>query len=191
MCADLYAHFLYELGSLSYYPPGADKVASNRLFGMYHSSTSPHNKAVVLESMAEMDGTTRVVFATNALGMGVHFAGVNTIIHYGAPHSLDDYLQESGRAGRTGEQATSTIYWCSSDAPKYKEAKNQRMEETLAVRSYLENTAECRRRQLLQYFDQTQEHATRETPNPLCCDVCRDKKNKLVRFIRIRYVSFL
>ena len=73
--------------------------------------------------MAVQDGITRVVFATNALGMGVHFVGVNTVIHSGAPHSLDDYLQESGRAGRTGEQATSTIYWCSSDAPKYVEAK--------------------------------------------------------------------
>ena len=30
MCADLYAHFLYELGSMSYYPPGAEETASNR-----------------------------------------------------------------------------------------------------------------------------------------------------------------
>lgn len=135
-----------------------------------------HCHTVILKSMATMDGTTRVVFVTNALGMGVHFAGVNTVIHYGAPHRLDDYLQESDRAGRTGEQATSTIYWCLSDAPKYKEPKNKRMEETLAVRSYLENTKECRRRQLLRYFDQSQEHANRETFNPLCCDVCRDKK---------------
>ena len=28
----LYAHFLYELGDYSYYPPGAEKIASNRLF---------------------------------------------------------------------------------------------------------------------------------------------------------------
>ena len=61
--------------------------------------------------MAILDGTTRVVFATNALEMGMHFAGVNTVIHYGAPHNLNDYLQGSGRAGRTGEQTTSTMYW--------------------------------------------------------------------------------
>ena len=79
MCADLYAHFMYELGSMSYYPPGAEEIANNRLFGMYHSSTSPHNKAVILKSMAALDGTTRVVFATNALGMGVHFVEVNTV----------------------------------------------------------------------------------------------------------------
>ena len=83
--------------------------------------------------MAVPDGTIRVVFATNALGMGVHFSGVNTVIHYGAPNSLDDYLQESGRAGRNGEQATSTIYWCPGDAPKYNKLKNQHMEEVVAV----------------------------------------------------------
>ena len=174
MYADLYAHFLYELGSMSYYPPGADEIASNRLFGMYHSSTPPHNKAVMLKSMAVLGGTIRAVSATNALGMGVHFVGVNTVIHYGAPHSLDDYLQESGRAGRTGEQATPTIYWYSSDTPKYQEAKNRRMEEVLAVRSYLENTAECGRHQLLKYFDQSQEHANK-TLNELCCDVCMNE----------------
>ena len=81
-----------------------------------------HIKAVILKSMEALDGT-RVVFATNALGMGMNFAGVNTVIHYGAPHSLDDYLQESGRDGRTGEKATSTIYWCASDAKKYRGKK--------------------------------------------------------------------
>ena len=108
--------------------------------------------------------------------MAAYGVGVNTLIHYGAPHSLDDYLQESGRAGRTGEQATSTIYWCASDAPKYKEAKNQHMEEILAVRLYLENVTECRRHQLLKYFDQSQEHANKDTLNELCCDVCMNKK---------------
>lgn len=35
MCSSLYAHFLYTLGDNSYYPPGAPKLAENRLFGMY------------------------------------------------------------------------------------------------------------------------------------------------------------
>ena len=171
-CADLYAHFLYKLGSSSYYPPGAAETASNRLFGMYHSNTSPNNKDIIQKSMANICGTTRVVFATNALGMGVHFLGVNTIIHYGAPNSIDDYYQESGRAGRDGEQATSTIYWCPSDAPRYKELKNKHMEDVIVVRSYLENTKECRRKQLLLYFGCHEED--KQTLNILCCDVCKN-----------------
>ena len=99
MSSDLYAHFLCELGDNSYYPPGAPKLCSNRLFGMYHSGTAEHNKDVIVKSMGCANGTVRVVFATVALGMGVNLAALNRIVHYGAPRSLDDYFQECGRAG--------------------------------------------------------------------------------------------
>lgn len=56
------------------------------------------------------DGTVRVVLATDGLGMAVDMAGVNTIIHYGAPSSIDGYFQESGRAGWSGDQASSVVY---------------------------------------------------------------------------------
>lgn len=70
--ADLYAHFLYSLGNDSYYPPGAEHISDNRLFGMYHSNTSPHNKEVIQMSAQEPNGIVRIVFATIALGMGVN-----------------------------------------------------------------------------------------------------------------------
>ena len=102
MCSALYAHFLYTLGDNSYYPPGAQHMSDNRSFGMYHSCTDEHNKQVILKSFSHPDGVVRVVFATMALGMGVDFKGLDCTIHYGAPRSLDDYFQESGRAGREG-----------------------------------------------------------------------------------------
>ena len=151
ICSTLYAHFLYELGDLSHYPINGDKIASNRLFGMYHSGTVDHNKSVFMTSMAD-NGNVRVVFAMVALGMGVNLAGLNTIIHYGAPRSLEDYIQECGRAGRSGEQSFSTIYWCASDAPKYKDISDLHRQEVVFVRTYLENSSRCRRLQLLEYF---------------------------------------
>lgn len=107
---------MYTLGDDSYYPTGAPKLAENCLFGMYHSGTADHNKDVIIKSMTDPNGVVRVVFATVALGMGVHLAALNTVIHYGAPRSLDNYFQECGRAGRSGEQAYSVIYWCPKDA---------------------------------------------------------------------------
>ena len=92
MCADLYEHFHCSLGESSYYPIGSSQVSDNRLFGMYHASTPPHNKDVILQSLQKEDGVVRVVFATMALGMGVNFAALDTIYHYGAPRSIDDYL---------------------------------------------------------------------------------------------------
>ena len=98
MCSDLYGYFRYCLGKKGYYPPGSEEVCRNGIFGMFHSSTSDANKQIILESLSKPDGTVRVVFAITALGMGVNFVGLRASIHYGAPRSLDDYFQESGRA---------------------------------------------------------------------------------------------
>ena len=105
---------------------------------MFHSSTPKHNKDVVLKSMTKEAGIVRIVFATTALGMGVHFVGLDSTIHYGAPRSIDDYFQESGRAGRDGKQALSAIYWVPSDAPNKKDIKNPRNAVIVAVKRYLD-----------------------------------------------------
>ena len=54
MCANLYAHFHYELGDNSYYPPGSEKLSDHRLFGMFHVNTPSTTKmsfCVVLLSL--------------------------------------------------------------------------------------------------------------------------------------------
>lgn len=149
-------------------------MAANRLFGMYHSGTNEGVKAVVMESLSDPAGKIRAVFATIALGMGINLADVNTVIHYGAPRSLEDYFQECGRGGRTGKQAFSTIYWCPRDAPKYKDILEHRKLELTLVRSYLENTFVCRRKQLIEYFVEDFKEVS-ETTQFLCCDVCHKK----------------
>lgn len=72
---------------------------------MFHASTPQHNKEVILNSLAKSDGVVRIVFATVAFGMGNNLRDINMIVHYGASQSTDDYFQESGRGGRSGEQA--------------------------------------------------------------------------------------
>ena len=124
MCSDIYIHFLTTLGKQSYYPDGAEQISDNRLFGMFHSDTPTHNKEVILKSMGKEDGVVRFVFATVALGMGVNFKGLNRTIHYAAPTSVEDYFQESGRAGRSGSFAKSTIFWKPVDAPLKKDLSN-------------------------------------------------------------------
>ena len=143
-CADLYAHFHYELNDLSYYPPGAERISDNRIFGMYHASTPQHNKEVILSSLSKPDGVVRVVFATVALGMGINLRDVNTVIHYGAPSSLEDYFQESGRGGRSGEQARSIVYWKPVDCRVRKHIQSARKQEVADVRNYLQNVDSCR-----------------------------------------------
>ena len=90
--------------------------------------------------MLDANGVVRVVFCTVILGMGVNFAGLNHIIHYGDPSSIEDYYQECGRPGRSGEQAKSVVYWIPTDAPLRKILGNPTIAEIDAVRHFLENT---------------------------------------------------
>ena len=173
MCANLYIHFMCTLGDNGYYPLGSEQISDNRLFGMFHAKTDDHNKEVIMKSLADPNGVVRVVFATMALGMGVSFSGLTSIIHYSAPRSLDDYFQESGRAGRHGEQSTSTVFWKPSDAPLRKDQTLARNAELAAVRRFLENTTDCRRHMLVSYFDPSVAKSLQKQDPLLCCDNCK------------------
>ena len=79
------------------------------------------------------------------LGMGVNLRDVNTIIHYGAPQSIEDYFQESGsgRGGRSGQVARSTINWRPSECPLRQKMSSTRDHEVAGVRQYVENGTSC------------------------------------------------
>lgn len=169
-CADLFDFFSYEMGRDQYYPPGASEVSDNRLFGMFHAKTPQSSKDVIGRSLMDPHGVVRIVFATLAMGMGVDLRGVNTIIHYGAPSSMEDYFQASGRGGRSGESARSIIYWKPSDCPNRKVPTTTHHQEVNIVRRYLENSTVCRRKWLLEHFDPK---SAKAGDDPLvCCDVC-------------------
>ena len=170
MCADLFSYFSYEMGDAQYYPPGSPQLSDHRLFGMFHASTPVHSKEVITKSLVNPLGVVRVVFASVAMGMGVDLQGVNTIIHYGAPSSIEDYFQASGRGGRSGESAQSLIYWTPTDCPWTKNPSTLHQREVNQVRAYLDNSTVCRRKWLLEHFDPT---SARPGENPaMCCDVC-------------------
>ena len=49
------------------------------------------------------------MIATSALGTGVDIDGIQTVVHMNRPHGIMDYVQEVGRAGRSGETVRCVI----------------------------------------------------------------------------------
>ena len=99
ICIDLFSCFSYEMGKVSTTLLVHLNWSKNRLFVMFHASTPQHSKDIIMGSLQDCHGTVRVVFASVAMGMGIYIHGVNTIIHYGASSSIEDYFQASGRRG--------------------------------------------------------------------------------------------
>jgi len=63
-----------------------------------------------------MSEQAQVIVATNAFGMGIDKDNVKTVIHTQLPENIENYYQESGRAGRNGEKAFSVLLFNNSDA---------------------------------------------------------------------------
>jgi ATP-dependent DNA helicase RecQ len=67
-------------------------------------------------------GETRVIVSTNAFGMGIDKAEVRFVIHLEMPDSIEEYFQETGRAGRDNKTAYAVLLYSSSDKSRLEDS---------------------------------------------------------------------
>ena len=79
----------------------------------FHGGLDPAQKKEVLEDFVH--DRLQVICATNAFGMGVDKDNVRIILHVEVPGSLENYLQEAGRAGRDGRPASCILLFDEQD----------------------------------------------------------------------------
>lgn len=73
----------------------------------YHAGLTKEERSAV-ESWF-LKSKNGMLCATTAYGMGMDKGDIRTVIHFGAPATIESYLQESGRAGRDGEAASAIL----------------------------------------------------------------------------------
>jgi ATP-dependent DNA helicase RecQ len=88
-------------------------AAADESVGLYHGKLGAGDRTAAQEAF--MSGTTRVMVATNAFGLGIDKPDIRFVLHYQLPATLEAYYQEAGRAGRDGATARCTLLFLRGD----------------------------------------------------------------------------
>jgi len=82
----------------------------------YHAGLSAEEKHEIQEAFRV--GELRIIAATNAFGMGIDKPDIRLVVHGDVPGSLENYLQEAGRAGRDQDPAQCVLLFSTEDVDR-------------------------------------------------------------------------
>jgi len=155
----------------------------------YHAGMSTADRHIAHTNF--LTGSTQVICATVAFGMGIDKPDTRRVIHFGPPKTVEEYYQQIGRAGRDNRTAECTMYVNEADFDKYKsdfylgrlsKMNNEAvLASIIALKSYSLDSRSCRRKTLLDFFQEKPAFGDRCGTCDNCKKVATLDKNDLER----------
>ncbi|CAF3415482.1 unnamed protein product [Rotaria sp. Silwood1] len=139
--------------------------------GCYHAGLSSEARTQVHEKW--LQNQVHVICATIAFGMGIDKPDVRFVIHHSLSKSIENFYQESGRAGRDDQQSHCILFFRFSDvfrlAPMaFSDKSGNGLKNLYSMISYCLNESQCRRKLISKYFDEVWQS---NDCNQMC-DIC-------------------